>query len=109
MSSPNEHSDVKLERGQLVDRIKNLSQKEWMRACERLGLCVRPEAGKGGHCAVYKDEVWPPESPASCITTLPNSLYPNIQRNLVKKVVGYGRSSGKYTEDDVWTALKIKF
>jgi hypothetical protein len=109
MSSPNNFSEVRLERGDLVDRIKNYTQRDWVAACKRLGLYVRTDAGKGAHCAVYKDDIWPPINSSSCILTLPPTMYPNIQRNQLKKIVGYGLESNKYEEKDVWKALKVKF
>lgn len=107
MSSRNQRSEVNLEYGHLVDRIKGYDQKDWMKACERLGLCVRPEAGRGSHCAVYSNEVWPPESDA-VVVTLASNYYPQIQRATLKKIIGYGVLSGRYTEKDVWDALKVK-
>ncbi|KKU50168.1 MAG: hypothetical protein UX71_C0002G0139 [Parcubacteria group bacterium GW2011_GWA1_47_10] len=108
MSSPNLHSSIKLAEGKLVDRIKGCTQKDWIKACERLGLCVLPNAGRGSHCAVYKDNTCPPEDSSCCVVTIPQNVYPNFQRDLVKKVVAYGLASGKYTEGDVWKALGVK-
>lgn len=107
MSSISSYREVRLANGELVDRIKNLTQKEWMRVCEKLGLYVRPTFGKGSHCVVYKDNVCPPEDSSCCVVTLPYNIYPNFQRDLVKKVLFYGQQSGKYTEADVWAALGI--
>ncbi len=109
MSSPSSYREVKLAHGELVDRIKNLTQKEWMRVCEKLGLYVRPASGKGSHCAVYKDNVCLPEDSSCCVVTLPYNIYPNFQRDLVKKVIFYGLQSGKYREEDFWGAVGVKF
>jgi hypothetical protein len=108
MSSPKSSSEVKLAEGKLVDSIKNYNQQDWMKACERLGLYVAPALGKGSHCAVYKDNVCPPENSQGCVVLLPRNMYPNFQRDLVKKVVLYGIQSGKYNEKDVWKALGVK-
>lgn len=102
------HSEIKLEHGDLVNQIKGFNQSDWKKACERLGLYVLPSAGKGSHCAVYKNSVCPPEDSSCCVVTIPMNIYPNFQRDLVKKVVLYGMQSGKYTEDDVWRALGVK-
>lgn len=107
-SLPNSHSEIKLEEGELVNRIKGFDQKDWIKACARLGLCVLPAFGRGSHCAVYKDNVCPPEDSSCCVVTLPSNIYPNFQRDLVKKIVLYGIQSGKYTEKDVWKALGVK-
>jgi hypothetical protein len=108
MSLPDSYSSIKLSDGELVNRIKGCNQSDWMKACERLGLYVLPGAGKGSHCAVYKDNVCPPEDSSCCVVTIPRNTYPNFQRDLVKKVVFYGQRSGKYTEEDVWKALGVK-
>lgn len=108
MSSPNEYREVKLANGELVDRIKNYTQKDWITVCKRLGLHVPEGAGKGSHCAVYKSADCPPEDSSCCIATIPQTLYPNIQRDYVKKIVFYGQQSGKYTEAEFWSAVGIK-
>ena len=108
MSSPRSHSEIKLTDGKLVDSIKNYNQQDWIAACRKLGLYVVPALGKGSHCAVYKDNVCPPEDSQCCVVTLPRNIYPNFQRDLVKKVLLYGIQSGKYTEKDIWKALGVK-
>lgn len=107
MSSPNRHSDVTLTYGEYADRIKGLGQKDWIAACVRLGLCVRKEAGRGAHAVAYTSEEWPP-SADMVVVTMATKFYPQIQRATLKKVVGYGVRSGRYTELDVWRALGIK-
>lgn len=108
MSSPDSYREIKLKRGHLVNQVKNLTQEEWIRACVKLGLCVPEGAGKGSHCAVYKDNVCPHEESSCCVVTLPRNIYPNFQRDLIKKLLFYGISSGKYGEDDLWKILKVK-
>ncbi len=108
MPSPESHSEVRLEKGERVARIKNYGQKDWMRACERLGLSVRAGSGKGSHCAVYTDADASAEDRNSCVVTIPTNVYENFQRDLVKKIVLFGLRSGRYAEDDVWKALKVK-
>lgn len=108
MPSLSSYREVKLANGELVDRIKNLTQTEWMRVCEKLGLYVCPAFGKGSHCAVYKDNVCRPEDSTCCVVTLPSNIYPNFQRDLVKKVIFFGLQSEKYTEAEFWSAVGIK-
>lgn len=107
MPSPRDYREVRLERGQLVNQIKGHGQRDWMKACEKLGLCVVPASGRGSHCAVYKNNVCPPEDSSCCVVTIPTNLYPNFQRDLVKKVLLYGLQSGRYDEDDLWRALGV--
>ena len=102
MSLPNSYRDIKLKYGNKVNEIKNLSQKDWMAICKKLGLYVAPERGKGSHCAVLKDAVCKPEKSDCLVVTLPCNIYPNFQRDLVKKVIYYGAVSGMYTEEDFW-------
>lgn len=102
------YNEVKLENGKLVDRIKNHSQKDWITACERLGLFVVPALGKGSHCAVYKNKECPPEDSSCCVLTIPKTIYPNCQRDFFKKVLLFGKNSNNYTEEDIWKALDIK-
>lgn len=107
-STPESHSGVRLAKGKLVDRIKNYGQKEWINACERLGLHVDTASGRGSHCAVYKNATCNPQDRSCCVVTIPKNVYPNFQRDMVKKLVLHGVQSGKYTEDDVWNALQVK-
>lgn len=105
MQLPSSYREIRLVNGKRVDQIKNLTQKQWMVVCEKLGLYVSPSNGKGSHCAVYKSNVCPVESRDCCVVTLPSNIYPNFQRDLVKKLVFYGVISGLYSEDDVWRSL----
>lgn len=108
MSLPSSYREVKLKDGHLVDQVKNLSQGDWIKVCVKLGLYVPDGYGKGSHCAVYKDSVCPPEDSSCCVVTLPRNIYANFQRDLIKKILLYGIQSGKYSEDDLWKALRIK-
>lgn len=105
MSSLEEYRSVKLDRGDLVDQIKNLTQEQWIVACRRIGLSVRIESGRGSHAAVYQSDDCPSERSECLVTTLQHTMYPNLQRSIMKRVVFYGKQSGRYTEDDVWKAL----
>lgn len=107
MSLPNSYREIRLADGEKVNQIKNKNQKDWEKACEKLGLYVIPSFGKGSHCAVYKDSVCPPEDSSCCVVTIPRNIYPEFQRDLVKKVLFYGLVSGKYVENDVWEALEV--
>jgi hypothetical protein len=108
MSSPDPYRQVKLKKGHLVNQVKNLSQSDWVMACRKLGLYVPEGYGKGSHCAVYKNESCPPEDSSCCIVTLPRKIYPNFQRDLIKKIVYYGIQSGAYTEDKFWEVLGVQ-
>lgn len=100
-------SVVKIENGKLIDQIKNKKQKDWMKVCKKLGLVVETKYGKGSHVGVYRPEC-PIENKQCCVVPLPQEIYPNIQRDIFKKVLYYGIDSGKYTEKDIWKALGVK-
>lgn len=108
MYSPSEYAAVKLTDGHLVEQIKNTNQKDWVKVCQKLGLFVPEDGGHGSHRAVYKSNTCPPEDSSCCVIVLPCKIYPNFQRDLVKKLVYHGKISGKYTEDDLWEALGVK-
>jgi len=102
----NSYREVKLENGERVNQIKNLTQKEWMIVCERLGLHVVAASGKGSHCAVYKSSTCSPTDVSCCVVTIPCKVFPNFQRDLVKKIIFYGINSDLYTEEDFWNAVR---
>jgi hypothetical protein len=106
-SLPDAYRSVKLERGELVDRIKNTTQSEWIKACCVLGLFVLDGSGRGSHIAVYKSNTCPPEDSTCLVLTIVQKPFANIQRDYVKKVVYHGIECGRYTEDDVWRALGV--
>jgi|GEM_PF-2442390 hypothetical protein len=107
MPSVNDYREIKLVNGEFVNKIKNTTQKEWMKACEKLGLRVFPAHGKGSHCAVYKDSLCLPSNSDCCVVTIPGNIYANFQRDLVKKILFHGIQSGKYSENDIWRALSV--
>jgi len=100
------YKTVTLARGELVERIHNYNQKDWIKACKKLGLPVSIRNGRGSHATVYKHDC-PPGRKECCVVTLVKGMHQNIQRDFVKKVVCYGLQSGRYTEDDVWRALGV--
>ncbi len=108
MSSPSAYREVKLKKGHLVNQVKNLSQQDWITVCRKLGLYIPEGYGKGSHCAVYKNASCPPEDSSCCVVTLPRNIYPNFQRDLIKKILYHGMQAGTYTEDDLWKVLGVQ-
>lgn len=106
-SLPDGYRSVKLERGELVDQIKNTTQKEWADACRKLGLYVSESNGKGSHAAAYKSNTCPPDDSTCLVLTIVHKPYSNIQRDYFKKVLYHGIENDLYTEDDVWVALGV--
>jgi len=107
MQEWDKYRETKIERGGLVDRIKNTNQKKWIEVCKKLGLVVSTEYGRGSHAAVYKQNC-PPEEKRCCVVTLAKDLHQEIQRDIFKKVLTYGLESNLYSEDDIWKQLGIK-
>jgi hypothetical protein len=79
-----------------------------MEACRKLGLHVPDGYGKGSHQAVYKSSDCSPEDSSCCVVTLPKNIYPNFQRDLIKKVLLYGITEGKFTEEDLWKVFGVR-
>jgi plasmid rolling circle replication initiator protein Rep len=102
-----EYRRVKIERGELVDQIKNKKQQDWIKVCKKLGIIVRVDYGRGDHAVVNKDNC-PPEDRRCCITTLTRNMHSGIQRDIFKKILAHGLETGKFKEDDIWEALGVK-
>ena len=108
MAIPKLSSEVKLKFGILGVRIKNVTQKDWVKACKKLGLVVPDGAGAGSHAAVYKTKATSPYKSEDLVLTIVKKPYAQIQVNMVKKLVLNGIQSGNYEEKDVWEALGVK-
>lgn len=97
----------KIERPDLLPRVKNFKQSDWIKACKKLGIWIAPGGGKGSHVCGYRIENGERTISNLVITLQQNNLHPHIQYDYVKKLITYGRESGAYTENDVWRVLKI--
>ena len=106
MQEWDEYRQTKIEKGELIDRIKNKTQKDWIKVCETLGIKVRTDLGKGSHAVAYKNDC-PFEDRRCCIVTLQKDLHSEIQRDIFKKILTHGQKTGLYKEDDMWKALEI--
>ena len=71
----------------------NQSQKDWIKACKRLGLVVDCRRGKGSHCLVKN-----PKSGAK--TTIQYKLYNIANIKIYKKLIEWG-----FTEEEINNAL----
>lgn len=98
---------VKLEYGHLTAQIKNLKQKDWVKACKKLNIWIAEGGGKGSHVCGYKKENCDRSDSTMLVITIQKHLTPNIQTDKLKQLVAYGRDTESYTEKDVWKALKI--
>lgn len=106
MQEWDKYRETKIDRGDLIARIKSYKTKDWMKALNKLGVFVSTEYGRGHHAVAYKDNC-PPTDRSCAIATL-GDLHQEIQRDIFKKVLTYGLESGKYDEDDIWEALGVK-
>lgn len=98
---------VKLEKGHLTAQIKNLKQQDWLKACNKLGIWIAEGGGKGSHVCGYKEIDCDRSDSTMLVITIQKHLTPNIQTDKLKQLIAYGKESKKFTEDDVWKALKI--
>lgn len=63
--------------------LSDIKQKDWIRACKKLGLEVSKKSGKGSHCLV--------KSPSSGAKyTIQNHLYPIANIQIYKKLLEWG-------------------
>lgn len=73
--------------------LSNIKQKNWLKACKKLGLEVNKSAGKGSHALV--------KSPSSGSKyTIQNHLYPIANLQIYKKLLEWG-----FTEEEIDNAL----
>lgn len=73
--------------------LSDIKQKDWIRACKKLGLEVNKRAGKGSHCLV--------KSPTSGAKyTIQHKLYPIANIQIYKKMLEWG-----YSEEEIDKAL----
>jgi hypothetical protein len=100
--NPDGWRSVRLQRGELIDRIKNATSDDWARVCRRIGLYVREDFGRGSHAVVYLNDTCLPSERECLVLTIPTRLYPEIQRDNFKKVLYRGVLSGTFSEDDMW-------
>ena len=71
----------------------DLTQKQWCRACKKLGLIVEKNAGKGSHVLV--------KNPASNKKyTIQKNLNKLINQKIFKILLEWG-----FAEDEIWQSL----
>lgn len=108
MAGDNDELNVKILLVHHIPRTKSLVQKEWIKACEKLNIWVPEGGGKGSHACGYSEiNCDRADSNNLVITIQKNNLNPIIQIKLFKKLLAFGNRTGKFTEEDIWKALKI--
>ena len=78
--------------------LSDLTQKQWLAACKRLGLVVDVSKGKGSHARVYM-----PNAPKSMPMTIPNHMNKITNIKTRKKLIEWG-----FSEKEINKALKIR-
>lgn len=73
--------------------FSGLNQKDWIRACKKLGLEVSTKHGKGSHCRVYHPKNGRP-------LTIQNKLHKYISIEIYKVLLGWG-----FSEEEIQDAL----
>lgn len=105
--SRKDYQSVEIEHTDLLPRIKNLTQKDWIKAATKLGIWIAPGGGKGSHVAGYVSVDCKRTIDNLVITLQKNNLHPAIQKDYLKKLIAFGLEDDKYSEDKVWKALKL--
>lgn len=106
--SSEQNSEDKVEYPEFFLQIKSLKQKDWIKACEKLDIWIAQGGGKGSHICGYNAVNCDRTNSTNLVITIQkNNLNPIIQIKLFKKLLTYGKQSGKYAEIDIWKALKI--
>ena len=73
--------------------FSDLKQKDWIKACERLGLIVETNRGKGSHCLIKHPQT-------EHKYTIQRHLHKFINIKIFKKMMEWG-----FEENDIWNAL----
>lgn len=76
------------------ESLADLKQKDWIRACPKLGLEIDAKRGKGSHILVKH-----PTTGAKY--TVQNDLHKLINMKIFKKLQEWG-----FTEETIWNALR---
>jgi len=100
-------SSVKIARKDLTPRLNGKKQKDWILACETLGIWVPEGSGKGSHRCGYTEINCDRADNRTLVVTIQQHMYPVAQVQKIKQLIAYGIKSGKYNEDDVWRAFGI--
>lgn len=73
--------------------FSDISQKDWIKACCKLGLTVETKRGKGSHCLIVH-----PDTKKKY--TIQHKLHKFINLKIFKKMMEWG-----FDEEKIWEAL----
>lgn len=74
--------------------FSDINQKQWIKACYKLGLRIETKFGKGSHVLVKHPET-------EHKYTIQKNLHKFINMKIFKKMMEWG-----FNEEDIWEALK---
>lgn len=74
--------------------LSDVKQRDWIRACRKLGLDVDCSKGKGSHCLILR-----PGTPDRY--TLQKNLYKIVNEKIFRQMVRWG-----FAENQIETALR---
>ena len=74
--------------------FSDITQSQWIKACEKLGLIIESKHGKGSHVLVKHPKT-------EHKYTIQNNLHKFINMKIFKKMVEWG-----FEEETIWDALK---
>jgi len=73
--------------------FSDISQKQWIKACRKLGLQIESKSGKGSHVLIKHPSI-------GHKYTLQKSLHKFINIKIFKKLLEWG-----FEEEEIWSAL----
>lgn len=74
----------------------DISQKQWIKACKKLGLEVMVSRGHGSHARVYA-----PDNPSGAPITIQHKTYKHVNTSIYKALLSLG-----FSEEEIDKALK---
>ena len=77
-----------------MPNFSDLTQKDWIKACNKLGLIVNQKRGKGSHCLIKHPKT-------NCKYTIQRHLHKFINIKIFNKMLEWG-----FEEEDIQKALQ---
>lgn len=92
---------------QLWRRLSNVTQKDWIKAAQTLGLLIVYSTSGTSHYINFRDPAFPDaDFIQGFITTVTPNCYRQANEHVFKSILKYGKNIGIF-EDDIWRALKL--
>ena len=95
-------AEERIKRKNLYLGLGKVTQSDWCKCAERLGLIASVSGGRGSH-AVIRDPKYPePSDYRGLIATIQKDLQKQYNQTIFKHFLDFG-----ILEDDIWKALKM--